>query len=39
MTIVIHQDPDGTEAIGGTGPNLGVYGGINNAVVIELDTG
>jgi hypothetical protein len=39
MAIVIHQDPDGTRAIGGTGPNLGVYGGINDAVVIELDTG
>jgi hypothetical protein len=39
MTIVLHQDPKGTGAIGGTGSSLGVYGGIRNALVIELDTG
>jgi hypothetical protein len=39
MAIVIHQDTDGIGAIGGTGANLGVYNGINRALVIELDTG
>jgi hypothetical protein len=39
MAVVIHQDALGSGAIGGTGPNLGVYGGIQRALVIELDTG
>jgi hypothetical protein len=39
MTIVLHQDSDGTGAIGGTGSYLGVYSGIQSALVIELDTG
>jgi hypothetical protein len=42
LAFVIHQDIRGVQALGGSGPNLGVYdaggvGGTANALVIEMD--